>query len=134
MIQFHGHGTCGASTFKAGKSDSSSSSYKKLDETGLISICCRHGTILRMANMYKGETYRIVAYLHNFAANIKTKFFCYDVICRYWPFVQKLGRINSIFKRLSDRMLPFLSRFHGKAHQWLCQVTFYSLSFFKHCY
>lgn len=85
-------------------------------------MCCRHGITLRAANMFRGETYRIIAFLHAFALKSKVLFFCYDVICRYWPFAQKLGQKNPNFAEFTTLMKPFLSRFHGKAHEWICQV------------
>ena len=120
-LQTKGNATCGGSTFKAGKSDSHSHS-KKMDETGIVCMCCRHGLVLRAANIHRGETYRVIAFLQWWALQFGILFFCYDVICRYWPFAKKLGNIDCRFACLTTMMKPFLSRFHGKAHAWSCQV------------
>ena len=82
------HDTCGSSTFYSGQQDSTGR-FTKLDETGLVVMCCRHGVTFRAANMFRGETYRIVAFLHNFALTHRVSFFCFDVICQYWPFAKK---------------------------------------------
>ena len=121
FFQTKGNATCGGSTFKARKSDSHSHS-KKMDETGIVCMCCRHGLVLRAANIHRGETYRVIAFLQWWALQFGILFFCYDVICRYWPFAKKLGNINARFACLTTKMKPFLSRFHGKAHAWSCQV------------
>ena len=125
FVQLKGHGTCGASTFKAGKSDSSSQ-YRGLDETGIVCMCCRHGVILRAANMYPGETYRIICFLQMYVYKLNIIFFCYDVICRYQPFAKKLGIKNFLYAVLTTKMKRFLSRFHGNAHEWICQVHSYN--------
>ena len=86
------------------------------------SMCCRHGLVLRAANIHRGETYRVIAFLQWWALQFGILFFCYDVICRYWPFAKKLGNINARFACLTTKMNHFLSRFHEKAHAWSCQV------------
>lgn len=96
-------------------------------------MACRHGVVLCAANMYRGETYRLVAFFHMMAHRLKILFFCYDVICRYWPFARKLAQLgkagklgsdlNHLIATMVDKMLPFLSRFHGQAHAWFCQVS-----------
>lgn len=49
------------------------------------------------------------------------KFFCQDVICRYWPWLQRLVTANKVDASLIEAK-PFLSVMHGKAHDWKCQV------------
>ncbi|XP_045026109.1 uncharacterized protein LOC123470196 isoform X1 [Daphnia magna] len=129
--QLKGNGMCGVSTFQAAKLDSACH-YNGLDETGMISTVCRHGSTIKVANMYKGETYRLVAFLHMVVLQMGCYFFCYDVVCKYWPFAQKLSKLakegvfssklNCVLRNLTKKMRPFLSTFHGKAHQWACQV------------
>ncbi|KAK4021568.1 hypothetical protein OUZ56_003482 [Daphnia magna] len=58
-----GNGMCGGSTCQAAKLDSSGN-YNRLDEMGMISTVCRPGSTIKVANMYKGETNRLVAFLH----------------------------------------------------------------------
>jgi len=83
--------------------------------------------------MYRGETYRLVAYFHFLARKLNILFFCYDVICKYWGFAKKISdkaklgkfneELNKILSTIVTEMLPFLSRFHGQAHAWFCQVS-----------
>lgn len=81
--------TCGGATYKAGKSDALG--RQSLSETGVVFCTCRHGYLLRAVNMLKGETYRHVHYLHDYAYRIGCKFICYDVVCKYWSFVESDG-------------------------------------------
>ena len=132
LIQDTGLANCGNSIFKAGKADGSQ--FRNMDQTGFMSMSCRHNVVLATADMYRGETYRLVAFFHLLALRLGVLFFCYDVICRYWGFAQKIARLaqekklseelNNLLSVLVTKTLPFLSRFHGQAHAWFCQVMF----------
>lgn len=50
------------------------------------------------------------------------KFFVNDVVCQYWPFAIKMGQLSESYSYLTADMMPFLSRLHGQAHSWPCQV------------
>lgn len=41
----------------------------------------------------------------------------------------KLGNLSAEVADLTEKMRPFLSRFHGKAHSWWCQVLSIKLLF-----
>lgn len=113
--------TCGGATYKAGKSDAIG--RKRLSETGVVFCTCRHGYLLRAVDMFKGETYRHVHYLHDYAYRTGSKFICYDVICKYWPFAEDISEAIEEFKFHTKKTYPFLSRWHGKTHAWYCQVS-----------
>lgn len=86
---------------------------------------CRHGYLLRAVDMRKGETYRHVHYLHDYAYRTGCKFVCYDVVCKYWSFAEDLSEAIEEFKFHTQKMEPFLSRWHGKTHAWYCQVCYF---------
>ncbi|XP_031159719.1 uncharacterized protein LOC116053008 isoform X2 [Sander lucioperca] len=48
-------------------------------------------------------------------------FFCMDVTCRYWPYLNKLAEGLPELLPLTD-MRPFLSVMHAKAHTAKCEV------------
>ena len=62
--------------------------------------------------MVKGETYRHVHYLHDYAYRSGCKFMCYDVVCKYWSFAQDISEAIEEFKFHTTSMDPFLSRWH----------------------
>lgn len=114
--------TCGTSTYKAARSDSSK--FKNLDETALFMESCRHGLILAAINMFAGENYRYVHFMHHQAYLLGAKFLCYDVSCKYWPFAEKVAEKLPEFLPMVEKMTPFLSRMHGKTHIVDCQVLY----------
>lgn len=117
--------TCGGATYKAGKSDALG--RKGLSETGVVFCTCRHGYLLRAVDMVKGETYRHVPYLHDYAYRTGCKFICYDVVCKYWSFAEDISNAIEEFQSHTTKMNPFLSRWHGKTHAWYCQVFYLSI-------
>lgn len=121
----NGRNDCGGNVFKAATDHAAR--LKKQDERGLTMLCCRHGCVLRAVNMFKGETYRHIHYLHKFAFEKNCKFLCYDVVCQYWLWARKvgdtLGHKYEDFKSMTTLMFPFLSRMHAIAHVWYCYVS-----------
>ncbi len=77
---------------------------------------------MKAANLYKGETYRHTHFLHNYAFHHKVRFFINDVVCRYWAFAEKVGWKLPEYRALTEAMIAFLSRMHGKTHTLDCQV------------
>ena len=72
--------------------------------------------------MFYGEVYGYAHYLqlHDMIPR-KVTFFWEDVVCRYWPWLNKKDLVSA------SKMSPALSVMHGKAHSWSCQVyTFLS--------
>lgn len=112
--------TCGDVAYKAARNVTSK--FKHLDETGLLMASCRHGCILYAANMFSGENFRYVHYMHKQASDRNAKFFWYDVVCRYWPFALGIGEKIPEFQPITDEMIAGLSRMHGKTHIMSCQV------------
>lgn len=112
---------CGNSDWQAAREVSKR--YKHLDETGVVTGCCGHGTMQAAVNMKEGETYRhtlcVQRKMHD---EKKAKFVVSDVICKFWPFLLSLISLLPALGPLYNDMRPFLSRLHGKAHAWHCQV------------
>ncbi|XP_041866472.1 uncharacterized protein LOC121655730 isoform X1 [Melanotaenia boesemani] len=116
-----GHDVCGPATFTAGR-ETSQKSRAKVDEEGLEIAVCRHGILLQGLNHYRGEIYAYPLFLQKElaqAANIK--FFCMDLTCRYWPYLEKMAEKLSELQPLTE-MRPFLSVMHAKAHTGKCEV------------
>lgn len=122
--QDKGDDVCGSSAWKAARGDSYSK--RNINITGLEMMSCTHGTVVYSANLFKGETYKHTYLQHLKAYEKGTKFFCNDVICKYWPFAVKVGNLfadsNPEYKKLTQDMVPFLSRSHGLGHFWACRV------------
>lgn len=90
---------------------------KNLSATGLEIAGCRHAIAQRAVNMMYGEIYGYAHYMQlNFFLPKNVQFFWYDVVCKYWPWIQKHN------KEVSEKMKPALSVMHAKAHAWYCQV------------
>ena len=98
--------TRGGASYKAGKSDSVNG-CTGLAETGTVFCTCRHGYLLRGVDIAKGETYRHVHYLHDYALKSGCVFLCYDVVCQYWTFAEDLSKVNNEFKPHTEIMKPF---------------------------
>jgi len=112
---------CGGAAFKAAKEDSNY--YKKYDETGLVISTCKHHIVHCAINMFKGESFTHALYLHNEAAKLGAKHFCYDVFCTYSKWLAKKVFPNfPEFRRLILNMDGFLPVMHSRAHHWPCQV------------
>ena len=79
--------------------------------------------------MFRGEVYGYMHYLHlNFIQPNKVKFLWQDVICKYWPWAQRVASGNENMALVNTQ--PALSLMHGKSHSWTCQVDFCNLCFF----
>ncbi len=90
----------------------------QLDETGLYLSSCRHQVTQKALNMYQGEIYAYPLILqHHFLTPTPVMFFWQDVICKYWPWLE---RVN---EELANAMKPALSVMHGKGHAWHCEVS-----------
>lgn len=111
---------------------------------------CGHGVIQCSIDMHEGETFRHTFASHIKVHSLKNqkqhknfnitesekntedepantvffgpKFFVNDVVCQYWPFAIKMGELSEAYSYLTSDMVPFLSRLHGQAHSWPCQV------------
>ncbi|XP_073672422.1 uncharacterized protein [Paramisgurnus dabryanus] len=114
-----GRGVCGGEWSAA--RETSQRSASKVDEEGLELAVCRHGVLLHALNMYRGEIFAYPLYLQEKLSSRQITFFCMDVTCKYWPYLQKVSRSCPELQHLLD-MKPFLSVFHAKAHDFKCEV------------
>ncbi|XDV53779.1 hypothetical protein PO909_022202 [Leuciscus waleckii] len=116
-----GRGTCGQSTWAAARETSKKSS-NKLDEEGLEVAVCRHNILLKGLNMKRGEIFASPMFLQNeVATKTNCRFFCTDIMCRYWPYLQKVAQAVPRLQPLTE-MKPFLSVMHAKGHSTSCEV------------
>ena len=78
----------------------------------------------------QGEIYPYSLLLQQYMSKHNVQFFCQDIICKYWPWVQRLLADLPTDHRLHKvaTQKPFLSVMHSKAHSWSCQV----LSIFRY--
>ena len=58
------------------------------------------------------------------------KFFCNDVTCKYWPWLQSLRTHWDAAEKLLENTQPFLSIKHGQAHGLFCSVRNTNLSLY----
>lgn len=57
------------------------------------------------------------------ASNQRAIFFCMDVVCKYMPYLHKIGKACPEYRHLLE-MKPFLSVLHAKAHGLKCEVSY----------
>ncbi|XP_052445521.1 uncharacterized protein LOC127987303 isoform X1 [Carassius gibelio] len=120
-IPVHGKGICGTSTWAAAR-ETSKKTNTKCDEEGLEVAVCRHSILLRGLNMFRGEIFAYPLFLQKeLATKTNCKFFCTDIMCRYWPYLQKVAQAFPEMQNLTQ-MKPFLSVMHAKGHSTKCEV------------
>jgi len=93
-------------------------------------VCCRHGIILGAADMFQGETFRHAHFLHYKLHQLGCLFLCYDVVCKYWLWAEKVEKnpkLKAKFAGMTTKMHAFLSRMHAVAHIWYCYVSMLSV-------
>ncbi|XP_072574324.1 uncharacterized protein [Paramormyrops kingsleyae] len=120
LKQTRGQGTCGSSSWTAAKETSRRTT--KLDEEGMEVAVCRHGFLLKALNMYRGEIFAYPMYLHKQLMWCKPTFLAMDVVCKYWPYLNKAADSLPDLKALTTAR-PFLSVMHAQAHSTRCEVT-----------
>ncbi|KAF3836198.1 hypothetical protein F7725_028756 [Dissostichus mawsoni] len=99
--------------------ETSQRSTSKVDEEGLELAVCRHGVLLCALNMYRGKMYAYPLFLQEKLSSRQITFFCMDVTCKYWPYLQKVAKSCPELQHQLN-MKPFLSVFHAKAHDFKC--------------
>ncbi|XP_056130247.1 uncharacterized protein si:dkey-93l1.9 isoform X1 [Lampris incognitus] len=115
-----GRGICGASQWSAARETARRAS--KLDEEGLEVVVCRHEVLLKALNMYRGEFFAYPLFLQKkLQAATNGHFFCTDIACKYWPYLEKLT-VSMMDLRPLLQMRPFLSVMHAKAHSTKCEI------------
>lgn len=96
--------------------------FPKVDAEGLEVAVCRHSFLLKALNMFRGEIFAFPSYLQKeLAARTTCTYFCTDVMCRYWPYLQKVAKVLPDIQNLLQ-MKPFLSVMHAKGHATKCEV------------
>ncbi|KAF3859035.1 hypothetical protein F7725_021434 [Dissostichus mawsoni] len=112
---------CGTAKFTAGR-EMSKKSGAQIDEEGIQVAVCRHGFLLRGLNHFRGEIYAYPMFLQKeMSKKANVDFFCMDVTCRYWPYLNKIAEGLPELLPLTE-MRPFLSVMHAKAHTAKCEV------------
>ncbi|KAF3856940.1 hypothetical protein F7725_017663 [Dissostichus mawsoni] len=71
--------------------------------------------------MYRGDIFAYPLFLQEKLSSRQITFFCMDVTCKYWPYLQKVAKSCPELQHLLN-MKPFLSVFHAKAHDFKCEV------------
>ncbi|KAF3851721.1 hypothetical protein F7725_013493 [Dissostichus mawsoni] len=110
-------GRCGSGQWSAAR-ETANKSASKLDEEGVEVAVCRHGFLLKGLNMFRGEIFAYPLYLQKQLSSRNVQFFCSDVVCKYWPYLQRVASHCPELQNLLN-MRPFLSIMHAKAHSWL---------------
>ncbi|XP_063076858.1 uncharacterized protein LOC134466889 [Engraulis encrasicolus] len=114
-----GKAYCGSAQFTAARERASKN--PKQDEEGVEVAVCRHGVLLRGLNMFRGEVYAYPMFLQKDLASSNPTFFCSDVMCRYWPYLESVSNSLPALKPLLD-MKPLLSVMHARAHDGPCEL------------
>lgn len=102
------------------------STMKKCDETGLISVVCRHDSVVAMLNMYAGERFEWILYgldkslekLEEETGLRNPVILLYDVACKMEAFA------STHRPDLDSRMRVAVNKFHGYAHELRCQKLY----------
>ncbi|XP_036071950.1 uncharacterized protein LOC112143901 [Oryzias melastigma] len=102
-----GKGRCGTAEWLAAR-ETSHKSASKVDEEGVEVAVCRHGILLKALNMFRGEIFAYPLYIQKVLTTKNVEFFCSDVICKYWPYLQRVVRHCPELQDLLA-MRPFLS-------------------------
>ncbi|XP_068450822.1 uncharacterized protein [Clinocottus analis] len=115
-----GRPSCGKSTFKAGR-EATRKSEPRLDKEGMMTSVCRHCILFSGLNMFCGEIAYPLYLQNNLAKENKIEFICTGVMCKYYPYVEK---VVEAFPELQYvlQMHPFLSVMHAKGHSTKCEV------------
>ncbi|KAF3856843.1 hypothetical protein F7725_017566 [Dissostichus mawsoni] len=80
-------GRCGSGQWSAAR-ETANKSASKLDEEDVEVAVCRHGFLLKGLNMFRGDICAYPLYLQKQLSSRNVQFFCTDVVCKYWPYLQ----------------------------------------------
>jgi hypothetical protein len=111
---------CGGAQWKAARDPRSA--IRGQAETGCVLCGCRHQFAMRGVNMqFSGERYGCAYFLdRHFLQPKGAKFMYQDIICKYWPWREKV--LEMMEHGDGAGMRPALNLMHGKLHSWECQV------------
>jgi hypothetical protein len=101
-------------------------SMRCFDETGLVAFVCRHGTPLRMGDLWRGENFETVWMVWRSVIDELPKqakvFLQYDLACKFEPYIK---RDPELAERLSrGNIVTSLNAFHVYSHQLSCQLKY----------
>ena len=127
-----GKGVCGKSQWTAAR-ETAKKSGSKVDEEGVEVAVCRHGILFKALNMFRGEIFAYPLFLQKeLAMAYKIQFICTDIMCKYYPYLQKVCKsFPELLPLLQNR--PFLSVMHAKGHSGKCEVNISILDYLLHC-
>ncbi|KAK0131236.1 hypothetical protein N1851_034058 [Merluccius polli] len=112
---------CGKSQWTAAR-ETAKKSGSKVDEEGVEVAVCRHGILFKALNMFRGEIYAYPLFLQKeVALGHNIQFFCTDIMCKYYPYLQKVCEAFADLVPLLQ-MKPFLSVMHAKGYSGKCEV------------
>jgi hypothetical protein len=105
------------------KTESATATKKRLDESGIMIVCCYHGICLRALNMHQsGERHshgaRLLDIIQLEAPLAERFLVCYDVACIFGPALH-LHRPD-----LVDKVELKIGRFHIFGHEYACHIRF----------
>ncbi|KAA1092984.1 hypothetical protein PGT21_020031 [Puccinia graminis f. sp. tritici] len=114
-----------ADTHKAGNDSRNETTWKSCDDTGVMGSCCRHDSVIYLANIHgTGENRALpLVILKRLLENIESDRpvgVLYDLGCSLDKFVN----LRSIFPESRSRITFGTSVFHAYVHEWPCQLKY----------
>ncbi|KAI7952099.1 hypothetical protein MJO28_007783 [Puccinia striiformis f. sp. tritici] len=114
-----------ADSHKAGNDVWNESTWKACDDTGIMGSCCRHDSVVFLANIHgTGENRALpLAILKRFLASVgedRPVGVLYDLGCSLDKYID----LRSIWPESRDRVQFGTSVFHAYVHEWPCQVKY----------
>ncbi|KAA1113296.1 hypothetical protein PGT21_027474 [Puccinia graminis f. sp. tritici] len=114
-----------ADSHKAGNDSRNETTWKGCDDTGVMGSCCRHDSVIFLANIHgTGENRALpLAILKRILAIVgpeRPVGVLYDLGCSLDKFVN----LRDIFAEDRHRIKFGTSVFHSYAHEWSCQIKY----------
>ncbi|KAA1090020.1 hypothetical protein PGTUg99_033884 [Puccinia graminis f. sp. tritici] len=114
-----------ADSHKAADDTRNETTWKSCDDTGLMGSCCRHDSVIYLANIHgTGENRALpLTILKRILGNIEQDRpvgILYDLGCS----LDKYMKLRDIFPDSRNRLNLGTSVFHAYVHEWGCQVKY----------
>ncbi|KAH9446820.1 hypothetical protein Pst134EA_028809 [Puccinia striiformis f. sp. tritici] len=114
-----------ADSHKAGNDNRNETTWKACDNTGIMGSCCRHNSVVFLANIHgTGENRALpLAILKRFLAGVEEDRpvgVLYDLGCSLDKYID----LRKIWPESRDRLRFGTSVFHAYVHEWPCQVKY----------
>ncbi|KAI7937262.1 hypothetical protein MJO28_016161 [Puccinia striiformis f. sp. tritici] len=114
-----------ADSHKAGNDNRNETTWKACDDTGIMGSCCRHDSVVFLANIHgTGENRALpLAILKRFLAGVEEDRpvgVLYDLGCSLDKYID----LRKIWPESRDRLRFGTSVFHAYVHEWPCQVKY----------